>query len=178
MKQLGTRRTLLYRKNNNITICDLGPGLNRQVFNESDNIIRIDLRKEAEPDIIADIRVLPIKDKCFDIVYCSHVLEHFESYENENIIKEMFRIVKLGGELRLYVPNMEWAMVQIKYGIYDSFVNNLIYGRGDDPFDLHRQGFLSQTVEGEIRKAIGKQIGSFNQFCIRNTICNHIKRYR
>jgi len=42
-----------------------------------------------------------------DIVFCSQVLEHFDPDEGEKIVKEMYRVLKKGGKLRLSVPDLE-----------------------------------------------------------------------
>lgn len=36
---------------------------------------------------MANVHMLPFRDKCFDIVYCSHLLEHVE-----NLIKVMHEL--------------------------------------------------------------------------------------
>jgi ubiquinone/menaquinone biosynthesis C-methylase UbiE len=67
--------------------------------------INIDLR-------ISDKRVkrssaFPLKiykDNNFDLVYASHILEHFKKKDTLKILKEWTRILKPGGVLRISVP--------------------------------------------------------------------------
>lgn len=55
-----------------------------------------------------DIRKkLPFKDQSVDFIYCSHVLEHFEVWEAQKILKECKRVLKKGGWLRLVVPDIK-----------------------------------------------------------------------
>jgi predicted SAM-dependent methyltransferase len=57
---------------------------------------------------LVDIRKkLPLKRKSVDYVYCSHVLEHFEKYETLDILKEIKRVLKKNGWLRLVLPDLE-----------------------------------------------------------------------
>lgn len=49
-----------------------------------------------------DITHVPCADQSFDVVYCSHVLEHVE--DDRTAIKEFFRVLKNGGWAILLVP--------------------------------------------------------------------------
>ena len=50
---------------------------------------------------------LPFADNTFDVVYHSHVLEHFSRTEGKIFLKECFRICKPGGIIRIVVPDLE-----------------------------------------------------------------------
>ncbi|MFA6602445.1 MAG: methyltransferase domain-containing protein [Candidatus Shapirobacteria bacterium] len=57
---------------------------------------------------LVDIRKrLPYPDSSVDVVYCSHVLEHFYRFETENILKEVKRIIKKDGVVRIVLPDLE-----------------------------------------------------------------------
>ena len=56
---------------------------------------------------LVDIRKrLPLDDEKVDFIYCSHVLEHFEKWEVENILRETFRVLKKGGVVRVVLPDL------------------------------------------------------------------------
>jgi predicted SAM-dependent methyltransferase len=50
---------------------------------------------------------IPFQDNAFDVVYHSHVLEHFPKDRAELFIKECYRVLKPGGVLRVAVPDLE-----------------------------------------------------------------------
>jgi len=50
---------------------------------------------------------IPFPDKSFDVVYHSHVLEHFPKAEAEPFIKECYRVLRPQGILRVVVPDLE-----------------------------------------------------------------------
>lgn len=52
---------------------------------------------------VADVRRLPFLDCSFDAVYSMGTVEHFE--ESETAVRELARVLKLGGRLILGVPN-------------------------------------------------------------------------
>lgn len=56
---------------------------------------------------LVDIRrKLPLKDRSVKYIYCSHVLEHFERWQAIEILKECRRVLKVGGWLRLVIPDL------------------------------------------------------------------------
>ncbi|HCI05301.1 TPA: methyltransferase [Patescibacteria group bacterium] len=50
---------------------------------------------------------IPFSDNCSDVVYSSHVLEHFSREKGNFFIKEIFRVLKPGGMVRLVLPDLE-----------------------------------------------------------------------
>ena len=50
---------------------------------------------------------IPFPDESFDLVYHSHVLEHFSKEDGRKLIEECFRVLKPGGVIRIAIPNLE-----------------------------------------------------------------------
>ncbi len=50
---------------------------------------------------------IPFPDESFDVVYHSHVLEHFPKAEAEPFIQECYRVLRPQGILRVVVPDLE-----------------------------------------------------------------------
>jgi predicted SAM-dependent methyltransferase len=63
----------------------------------------------ATKDVIGhDLRKpLPFADGEFDIVYHSHVLEHFSKIDATRFLRECWRVLKPGGLCRIAVPDLE-----------------------------------------------------------------------
>jgi predicted SAM-dependent methyltransferase len=63
----------------------------------------------ATKDVIGhDLRKpLPFADGEFDIVYHSHVLEHFRKVDATRFLRECWRVLKPGGLCRIAVPDLE-----------------------------------------------------------------------
>ena len=66
----------------------------------------VDAVKHEHIDRVADIRDLSfIRDASTELVYCSHVLEHFGRWEITEILKEWRRVLAPHGVLKLAVPD-------------------------------------------------------------------------
>jgi len=50
---------------------------------------------------------IPASSQSVDIVYHSHLLEHLQQEEGEDLTQECFRVLKPGGILRIVVPDLE-----------------------------------------------------------------------
>ncbi|MDV6236892.1 methyltransferase domain-containing protein [Leptospira ellisii] len=68
----------------------------------------IDFLKSG-PDVIQhDLRSgIPLKADSADVVYHSHVLEHFSRQDGLTFLRNCFRILKPGGFIRVVVPDLE-----------------------------------------------------------------------
>ncbi|MEH1796767.1 class I SAM-dependent methyltransferase [Nostoc sp.] len=70
--------------------------------------INIDFNSE-HPEVIAQnlLQPLPYPKDYFDVIYSSHVLEHFSKDTGEMLVKECYRVLKPQGILRIVVPDLE-----------------------------------------------------------------------
>lgn len=60
---------------------------------------------DIRPDVWCDIKNLSCEDSVIDVIYCSHVLEHFYPYEVEDILIEVKRVLKPGGIFVVEMPD-------------------------------------------------------------------------
>lgn len=67
--------------------------------------------REREVRQIDLLSPLPFADETYEMVYCSHVLEHLPRGQVEVVLAEFRRILRTGGILRIVVPDLE-AMVR------------------------------------------------------------------
>jgi len=131
-------------------ILDIGCG---GVYREDPDgeVTRVDIREECQPDFRCDIRQLPFDNGSFDIIFSSHVLEHFDREEHIQLLKEWLRVLKPEGEVRIVVPSIEWAAKKLVEGIVDNDVMNVLYGAQSNPYDFHKTGFTPLTLSALVR---------------------------
>lgn len=53
------------------------------------------------------LKGIPFADSSFDVVYHSHLLEHFPKKDAPQFIKECYRVLRPGGIIRIVVPDLE-----------------------------------------------------------------------
>lgn len=70
--------------------------------------INVDIRDMPGVDMIDDIsRLKKFLDESADLIYVSHVLEHFGRREYKEVLKRWHAVLKDGGVLRIAVPDFE-----------------------------------------------------------------------
>lgn len=67
----------------------------------------LDVRKAPGVNHVSVAYPLKFSDNTFDLLYSSHVLEHFKRNETQNVLKEWVRVLKPGGTIRLSVPFLD-----------------------------------------------------------------------
>ena len=63
------------------------------------------------------------------------------------VLDEWVRILKPEGELRLILPNLEWAAQHIMNKEIDNDVLNVLYGAQTYDENFHKRGFTPQIIE-------------------------------
>lgn len=76
----------------------------------NENITRVDIDKNVDPDVVASGDDLPFKDGEFDFVCSIHSFEHFA--DPVKTLKEWLRIVKLGGVIGIVHPDVNYTKKQ------------------------------------------------------------------
>jgi predicted SAM-dependent methyltransferase len=72
------------------------------------NWINVDGFRDRNVHYLFDLsRSFPFRDESFDGVFCEHVLEHFSLEDGERITREILRILRPGGCVRIIVPDAE-----------------------------------------------------------------------
>ena len=71
--------------------------------------VNIDIEPDA--DLVIDVtKGLPFDDNSVDFIYCEHVLEHLTSDEGEKVLREFYRCLKVGGVLRIAMPDLNYII--------------------------------------------------------------------
>lgn len=139
-------------------ILDIGSGVTNgpeRAWTEAE-VYRMDIDDEMHPDYIHDItKPLPKEVKGqFDIVYCSHILEHISWRDVIGTLKNISEAAKPGGELCIIVPDITWACRQVLEGKYTLGVVGVLYGGQHNKWQYHNTGFTKETL-AQMLKAIG-----------------------
>ncbi|KKK84044.1 hypothetical protein LCGC14_2787300, partial [marine sediment metagenome] len=114
------------------------------------NFINIDCRKECNPDLVCDIKVLPYESDSIDGIYALDVLEHIPRNLVLSTLKSWYKILKVGSFLILRLPNIINISKKYLAGKIDgNEFSRLIYGgqEENDFANFHKSGFDEKTLK-------------------------------
>jgi predicted SAM-dependent methyltransferase len=88
---------------------------------------------------------LPLADQSVDNIFSAHFIEHLSRDEWHSLRKEWDRVLKQGGTIELYCPDIKKVCEQF---IAEPTTANLvhIYGMQDTPGEYHKNGFTEGTL--------------------------------
>lgn len=122
--------------------------------------VRLDIDERHNPDVVGSI--LDMGDiGGFDAVLASHILEHVYPHEVPVALAECRRVLKDGGALILFVPNLE-NVRPTEDVLYVSAAGpitglDMIYGARwllkDQPYMAHHTGFTPATLRAALQAA-------------------------
>jgi predicted SAM-dependent methyltransferase len=110
--------------------------------------IQVSPKAPRPPEILCDVKSIPLEDECADVVMALHLLEHFYQWEAPAVVQEWRRLLKPGGKLILELPNLEAACRNLLKGMKDQMSMWPLYGDPGhkDPYMCHRWGYTPKTV--------------------------------
>ena len=163
-------------RNNSLKYLNLGCG--RRYHPDWTNL---DFRSTGEGVIAHDLtQGIPFPGESCDVVYHSHLLEHFTPEAGARLLRECYRVLRPGGIIRVAVPDLEqiahlyihalekadagdrlwqkrydWIMLEL----YDQTVRNTPGGRMKEylsQVDIPEKDFIVERLGGEAANLISK----------------------
>ncbi len=133
--------------------------------------VNVDALEDAPGvDVVADIgERLPFDDGAAELVYASHLLEHFATDRVPDLLAEWRRVLRPGGVLLIAVPDLE-AIASVLISREDWFTPphdpwiGAIYGGQKDEYDFHKTGFTGPWLAHLMREAGFGQIERVTRF--------------
>ena len=88
-----------------IKVLELGAGIDYYKGRENEDVVHLDSLKLPHIEVVHDLDKFPwpFKDNTFDVVICSHLLEHLEDLTKA--MKEITRICRKGARVKIRVPH-------------------------------------------------------------------------
>lgn len=122
----------------------LNVGSGQRPFSREHGWINIDSNPRWNPDVVADWNSLTMfEDNSMDLVVSHHSLEHVGCGEGKPFIGEAYRVLRPGGSLLIFVPDMRilvyrWITNQMTTQLYMTNVYGAYMG---DEADRHKWGY-------------------------------------
>jgi len=151
--------------NDDLVLLDIAPSISiMNLLSQICSYVAVDFDPKLQNILPADIRNLPFAPHSFDVILCSHVLEHIE---NDKIgVKEIFRVLRDGGNALIQVPYKRNAST-VEFNETDKHGHVRMYGRDDFISMLTNAGF---RVKAESKYNIDSNSSGFDNSEI--FICN------
>jgi predicted SAM-dependent methyltransferase len=124
---------------------DESPWTNVNFFKSGENVIAHNL-----------LLGIPFKKETFDMVYHSHVLEHFSKSDGKQLIEECFRVLKPGGTIRIAVPDLEIIAKN-----YLTFLNRSVESVDDQLANSNYEWSLVELLDQLARNCTGGEMLNF-----------------
>lgn len=134
----------------------LNLGCGRKV---KDGWVNVDIvahpRAPRPPELLCDLRAVPLPDNHAHEVMAVHVLEHFYRWEVPGVLAEWRRLLKPGGLLVLELPDLLKCARNLLDGKSDEQTYFGLYGdpSHEDPYMCHRWGWYPETLRAALADA-------------------------
>ena len=92
-------------------------------------------------------------DNSVDLIYASHVLEHFGRHEIDQVLQEWFRVLQKGGVLRIAVPDFDAVSKRYQETGELSELIGLVCGGQRNQYDFHKMVFDERLLGERLRNA-------------------------
>ena len=116
--------------------------------------VHVDIQDHPHVDFCSSVKSLPFANNdSVDLIYASHVLEHFGRHEIDDVLREWHRVLRKGGALRVAVPDFE--AVCARYGETRdlSELVGLVCGGQVNEFDFHKMVFDERLLRDHLLQA-------------------------
>lgn len=125
---------------------DIGSG----GFSSDETFISVDLYTDA--DIQAPMWSIPLPDDSVDVIWSDHALEHVPKEGVVPTLCEWGRLVKPGGNIQFFVPDLEWCLLWWLRHQTTGWDMDVLYGNQNHPGEFHRTGYSMDIILDYIRK--------------------------
>lgn len=115
--------------------------------------INADIDPQTKPEIILDLQAgLPFASGSVDQILLQDVLEHLTKQQAENLLAEIYRVLKPEARLELRFPNLEQIIDQ--FGDDPEVMYEFIYGTSEHNglWGVHKYGYNGETIERLLRQ--------------------------
>jgi predicted SAM-dependent methyltransferase len=116
--------------------------------------VHVDLEAHPHIDFRAPVNELTfVEDNSVELIYASHVLEHFGRHEVDRVLQEWFRVLQKGGILRVAVPDFEAVCRRYQETGELSELVGLVCGGQRNQYDYHKIVFDEKLLRLKLHDA-------------------------
>ena len=123
---------------------------------KSPEFINIDAAPYAHVHVVTDdiSELADFATETVDLVYMCHVLEHIRRPMLPRVLREMHRVLKRDGVLRLAVPDFDALLdVYVKAGRDTDAIHNQLMGGQESKYNVHYSVFNRASLSRRLEEA-------------------------
>ena len=79
-----------------------------EMVSQGGELHRFDIRPKVKPDYRTNLTSIPAKTGTYDYINADNALEFFQKDQLKRTLREWFRVIKVGGEFSISVPNIDY----------------------------------------------------------------------
>jgi len=95
-------------------------------------------------------RGVPFHDNSVDIVFTSHFLEHLDKDDGFIFLQNAYNSLKLGGILRLVIPDLDTAIQMLNEGRIDEVQDLFFYTSKSYDYSAHKYNYNFKTLSHKL----------------------------
>jgi predicted SAM-dependent methyltransferase len=117
--------------------------------------VNVDFIKTGDNVIVHNLKEgIPFMNNEFDVVYHSHLLEHFTTTDAKFFLKECFRVLKSDGILRIAVPDLEQIVMNYMKSLHGAL-------SGDPESAENYEWIMLEMYDQTVRNTSGGEMAKY-----------------
>lgn len=133
--------------------------------------VNVDVDRNAEPDILADITQLEFQPRSFTQIFAKDIIEHISFVEGKKLIKKCYSWLKQNGTLTIHTPNLRFLATQLSVQDWHEPLRWLFGNDGVFKESVAEETFHKWCYTRESLRAILENVG-FHILDLRDTCGN------
>lgn len=118
----------------------------------------LDIDASLEPDFVASVDMMPVKDASYDVICAFEILEHLPFEKFEQSVKEIHRVAKMGAVISLphFGPPIKF-LIKIPFLREIKFAYKILYPRthvfnGQHYWEIGKKGYPASRIRVVLEK--------------------------
>jgi predicted SAM-dependent methyltransferase len=95
---------------------------------------------------------IPLNDNSIDVVFSSHFLEHLTKTDGQQLLNDIYRILKPGGLVRILVPDLDLAIQRFNKGEINETLDLFFYTSEKGDFSAHKYNYTFASLKNKLEE--------------------------
>lgn len=101
---------------------------------------------------------LPLDNGTVDVVFTSHFLEHLSKKQGERFLTDVYRVMKIGGLVRILVPDLDLAIKRLSEGKINETLDLFFYTSEEFDYSAHKYNYTFESLKEKLENIGFKEV--------------------